>query len=73
MIALLLCIAAIILLVGSYYAYRIAFFSPEKGRDQVNRPTDPQYDPHRPEMRRIFQQLSERPYEEVSIYSHDGL
>ena len=70
---LLLCIAVIVVLAGSYYAYKIAFYSSPNGRDQVVKPKDPQYDPYRPEMRRIFQQLQERPFETVSILSKDGL
>jgi len=73
MIVILLCIAAFVILAGSCYAYRIAFYAPARDRDRINRPEDPQYDPYRPEMRRIFQKLNDRPYERVSIASHDGL
>lgn len=73
MFAILLCIITIVLFAGSYYAYRIAFFAPTKDRDTVKRPADPQYDPYRPEMRRIFKQLNDRPFEQVTILSHDGL
>ncbi len=73
MLAFIICIAAIVLLLGSYYAYRIAFYSPLKNRDQVVKPKDAQYDPYREEMKRIFHQLNERPCEYVSIVSKDGL
>lgn len=73
MLILLICILTIIILLGSYYAYRIAFYSPKTNRDQVIKPKDPQYDPYRPEMKRIFQQLNDRPCKFVSIISHDGL
>ena len=73
MFILLICAAAIIILVGSYYAYRIAFYSPSRERDQVVKPQNPQYDPYRPEMRRIYRQLQERPCEFVNIRSKDGL
>lgn len=73
MLIILLCLFTIILLAGSYYAYRIAFYAPPRGRDQVVKPNDPQYDPYREEMRRLFRQLSERPCEFVSITSRDGL
>ena len=73
MLVLILCAVSLIVLMGSYYAYRIAFYSPLKGRDQVVKPKDPQYDPYRPEMRRIYQQLSNRSYEHVTIQSRDGL
>ena len=73
MLAIFICLAAVILLTGSYYAYRIAFYSPPKDREKINNPKDPQYDPYRPEMKRIYHQLNNRPYEQVSILSHDGL
>ena len=73
MLAIFICLAAIILLAGSYYAYRIAFYSPPKDREKPNNPKDPQYDPYRPEMKRIYHQLNNRPYERVSIRSKDGL
>lgn len=73
MFVLLLCTAVIVTFAGSYYAYRIAFYSSYNNRDQVVKPKDPQYDPYRPEMRRIYQQLTNRPCEFVSIRSMDGL
>jgi len=73
MFVLFICFAAIVILAGSYYAYRIAFFSPPENRDQVVNPRDSQYDPYREEMRRIFHQLNDRPFEWVSIVSQDGL
>ena len=73
MLILLLCIFTIILLAGSYYAYRIAFYASPKGRDQVINPKDPQYDPYRMEMKRIYHQLNDRTYERVFIVTNDGL
>lgn len=73
MLILLLCILVTVVLIGSYYAYRIAFYAPQKNRDQIAKPKDPQYDPYREEMRRIFHQLNDRPFEIVSTISHDGL
>ena len=73
MLILLLCTFTAVILLGSYYAYRIAFYSPKKDRDQVIKPKDPQYDPYRPEMRRLYRQLSDRPCEFVSVTSQDGL
>jgi len=73
MLILLLCLFTIVILAGSYYAYRIAFYSPLKDRDRVVKPKDPQYDPYREEMRRIYHQLNNRPCEFVSIRSRDGL
>lgn len=74
MIAVLGLIAIVaILLGGSYYAYRIAFFSPTEGRDKIPTPTDKQYDPYRDVIDSMFQTLMARPCEEVTIRSHDGL
>lgn len=70
---ILLCIVLTILLGGGYYAYRIAFFSPMKGRDSTPTVKGKQYDPYRKEMSRIYHQLIERPCEFVTTYSQDGL
>ena len=69
----LLCAIAAILLMGGYYTYRIAFYSPKKGRDKISTFASHKYDPYRKEINRLFCQLSDRPYEEVSIESFDGL
>lgn len=69
----LLCAVAAILLMGGYYTYRIAFYSPKKGRDKISTFASHKYDPYRKEINRLFCQLSDRPYEEVSIVSFDGL
>lgn len=58
---------------GSWYAYRRAFYSPMEGRGEVKPILGEHYDPYRPEMRRVYRQLKERPFEEVSVLSHDGL
>ena len=68
---LLLVLAAV--LGGAFYAYRIAFYSPGKGRDQIPPTENPHYDPYREEMRRLFRQLQDRPFEFVTIESFDGL
>ena len=69
----LLCAVAAILLMGGYYTYRIAFYSPKKGRDKISTFASHKYDPYRKEINRLFCQLSDRPYEEVSIVSFDWL
>lgn len=69
----LLCLLAAIGLGGAYYAYRIAFYSPMKDRDQIKPIKGECYDPYRPEMRRIYHQLKDRPCEFVTVTSHDGL
>lgn len=58
---------------GGYFAYRTAFYSPYKGRDQVPFLKGQQYDPYREQMRVLYQQLCDRPCEFVSITSRDGL
>lgn len=58
---------------GGLYAYRISFFSPKKGRDQRPSTASPQFDPYRPEMKRLYQQLMARECEIVTVRSHDGL
>lgn len=73
MLILLLLLFTVLILTGSFYAFRIAFYSPKKDRNQVIKPKDPQYDPYREEMRRLYHQLKDRPCELVSIISHDGL
>lgn len=58
---------------GGYYAYRAAFFSSYKDRDQVPFLKGQQYDPYRECMRSLYQKLCDRPCEIVSIKSYDGL
>lgn len=70
---ILLCVFLAVLFGGAYYCYRIAFFSPMKGRDRIPSPKGPQYDPYREEMKQIYQRLADRPCETVTIQSHDGL
>ena len=69
---LLILIPALILL-GSAYAYRIAFYSPKKNRDRIPSTDAAQYDPFRPRMRDMYRELAERPCEFVTVTSHDGL
>lgn len=58
---------------GAYYAYRIAFYSPDAGRDSLPVMVSSAYDPYREEMRKLFRQLQDRPFEFVTAESHDGL
>lgn len=57
----------------SYCCYRKAFFAPRANRTAIAATEGPQFEPHRDAMRRIFVQLAERPFEEITITSHDGL
>ena len=69
-------IAAILLVIvlgGAYYAYRLAFLAPTEDRDKVPEPIGKHYDPYRGTIEEMFRTLLERPYQEISIRSHDGL
>lgn len=70
---LILILAAVLILGGAYYGYRVAFYSPMKGREKIPSATGTQYEPFREEISRIFKQIYERPCEFVTITSHDGL
>lgn len=70
---ILFLIFILILLTGILFAYYRAFYSPKKGRGELKPIPNPSYDPYRPEMRRIYKVLNERPCETVSIRSHDNL
>ncbi len=70
-ITLFLIALAVVLL--SYFCYRKAFFSPRQNRTAIPALEGAQFEPHRDAMRRIFVQLAERPFEEITIQSRDGL
>ena len=73
-IALILILILIFSVVGfSYFAYRIAFFSPYRGRKSGSAVTGAHYDPYREVMKLIYNKLSDRKYEEVFITCRDGL
>lgn len=56
----------------SYFAYRIAFYSPNKDRDKVQATSGAQYDPYREVMGLIYRNLAQRKCEYVTIRSRDG-
>lgn len=70
-IVLLLLAAAV--LGGSYYAYRIAFYSPAEGREKIPEISGKQYEPYKELLTEMFRETIDRPYEPVTIQSHDGL
>lgn len=70
---ILLVLALCIVFGGAYFAYRLAFYSPKKGREKIPATTGAHYDPYREVMKMIYHQLAERACEDVSIISHDGL
>lgn len=69
----LLCLVLAVVFGGAYYAYRLAFYAPKSGRDQLPSLNARQYDPYREEISRIVEQLQQRECETVTIFSHDGL
>ena len=75
MIFLLFALLVLIALIlgFSYFAYRITFYSPYRNRDAKPAANGTHYDPYREVMKLIYNQLAERPFQEVSITSHDGL
>lgn len=70
---LLFCLLLAILLGGGFYAYRYAFYSGKKGREDIPVHQGKQYAPYLDEIARVFQQLYDRPCEFVTITSEDGL
>ena len=72
LIALIL-LAALVFFGGSYYAYYIAFHSPKNARGKIPSTSGALYDPYRPRMKEVWDQLVERPFETVTIRSKDGL
>ena len=60
-------------LLGSLYAYRVAYHSPKKGReDEYLLPTEEQYASSLEIMRGCIDLLRKVPYEPVQIHSEDG-
>lgn len=72
-VIILLLLLLLLVLCFSYFAYRIAFYSPNKERDAKPSVSGAQYDPYREVMRTIYYKLKDRPFEAVSITSRDGL
>ena len=72
-ILVLLCLVLAVLLGGGYYAYRVAFWSPQKGREDLPVHKGKQYEPHLDTIARLLQTIIDRPCEFVSTTSYDGL
>ena len=70
---ILLCVVLVLIFGAAYYAYRIAFYNSYKNRDQKPSVVGAQYDAFRPKMREIYQALTNRPCEFVTVPSADGL
>ena len=69
----LLCLVLAILLGGGYYAYRYAFYSSPKGREDLPVHKGKQYEPHLDTIARLLQTIIDRPCAFVSTTSYDGL
>ena len=72
-IYILVCLVLAIVFGGSWYAYRIAFYSPNKNRDKIPEVKDPKYQPYKDQLRDMFHALENKPCEFVTIQSRDGL
>ena len=70
---ILLCVLLAIVLGGGYYAYRVAFWSAKKGREDLPVHKGKQYEPHLDEIARLLQTILDRPCEVVSTTAFDGL
>lgn len=53
--------------------YRQVFVCPKKRPEQVKFPSGSQYQPYKEQAEELIARIRELPYEEVSIYSQDGL
>lgn len=69
----LVCLVLAVIFGGSWYAYRMAFYSPNKDREKIPEVKDPQYQPYKAVIRDLFHALENRPCEFVTIESYDGL
>ncbi len=72
--AVILIILLILCLTGALITYKIAFYSPQKGQQNLySLPADPQYEPFHSRMRVLISAMEALPYEPVRITSRDGL
>lgn len=72
-LAVVIGMIALVVLLVSYYAYRVAFYSPKDHEERIyDLPTGEQYDDKREVLHRCVRALSEVPFEEVHITSFDG-
>ena len=70
---ILICVFLAVLFGGSYYAYRIAYYSPAKGREEIPEIKGEKYVVHKAAIRDLYLALKDKPCEFVSIQSSDGL
>lgn len=71
---LFIVVAAAAVLIASFVLYLLAFFSPFKGKnDPYNFPKGKQYRQYLPQRLELMHALEQRPSEEVTVISYDGL
>ena len=70
---ILVCILLAVIFGGAYYAYRIAFYSPNKNREAIPEIKGKEYEPFKPLFSGMFHDLQNKPCEFVTIQSRDGL
>ena len=64
----------LLLLIGTYVCFRMAFYSPEKNKKKgFSLPPGDAYEPYRQIMHQWAQEVKTLPYEDVQIQSFDGL
>ena len=67
---------ALLLLIGSYVCFRMAYYSPTRKpprTDEERLPPGKIYEPYHPRMREWMAQVAKLPYEELTVTSVDGL
>lgn len=70
---LIVCLLLVLLLGGGLYAYRYAFYAPQKGREEIPVHKGKQFKPYLKEIGDLFQQLYDRPCEWITTESFDRL
>ena len=73
LIYLLILVFLAIVFGGAYYAYRIAFYSAREDWEKLPPTNNATFDPYRENMRKLYHQLQNRPFEFVTVTSNDGL
>ena len=72
-VAIVLGVLGLLILIGAFITYRMAFFADQKKRD-VSRvvPNDEQYAPYKERMLGLIEALAARPFERIEIRTEDG-
>lgn len=73
MFLLMLITLSFIILLISYISYRLAFHAPKRlPENEISFPVGEQYEIHRPGISKYVEEMLSRPFEAVTISSHDG-